>query len=842
MSTTNHVNCDSQVSQLEMLESLSIKEKTNIELFIDTPFGKKAQNIATTIVNTVSIDTDAKKVLSYLQEGLANTTDGSNQYNMLNVVILALLDKFPLIVESVESTTSILPSFISAFKQVTSLYAMLTSSVQHGETWNGDINYSTMGNDVWSLFMEMSNKNVNNPSLPIKGTGTKRKGQKSMSANFMDKIPHHIVVNCTDYMGRIFTAIRIAPLEMQSIYLDTLWRLVFYERAIASSKRVGEGKGNKSIFYLLFTLIAKEMQESAINMCHLIPHYGYMKDILYLLVYYVNENNNSMVTALVNVFLESIDKDIRTISPDSRGLLIRNGATYSMTEYKEFIDTVTEQIKDMSPSDIKDKFPGHYTMAGKYWPRPDTSYSKAHERNEKRDKHGKAPLADLRKRPFSFLNDLLSANLFFPQNGLPLWNTLQEKSRNFHSMLVRKTVTLFNKILGTVEVSMSGNKWGDINPKSIPGAAFFKHRLAIQNEIVGGKLSPYQSETGNRTSDVVRIDLRKRTLAAAEAGDIKFTGDCIAFAKECMKYEELNIGAGKKGYKNSISSATRLTLNSQFNSMVEDHRFRITKEFETKVEQWVTMGSKPEDEPLNPLYCAFITDVSGSMGQLIYYAVVLALIGIKLSKLTKGSITFSSTPSLIELEEDGDFVSWFQQIAKDTNWGGSTNIEAAFKMLLKMMKAVRTIDSTFNGKVSLTIFSDMMFDPRNGETGQYGPFVERMTNMFTKEGFHLPLTCFWNMNGNTPGFPVQADTPGIISAEGLSSGMFMSALGGGVNFKKDEKTGITTAETSPVTSFLKRLSNSDYNKVSEQLYHTMEGPFSDKLNVVRNQIFFGSNQ
>jgi len=837
-----------------------------LDLFIETPLGKKAIDTFSTVFSNIIDTKDVNNIMSFLHLERNKYQLDTNNYKYISLIINCVNKRYPGYETMLLDKINPIPSFISAFKKVaiTQMEKQKTENIQLGETTNGDINYVDMGSEVWCLFMEMSNKNVMDPPIKIKGTGTNRKGQEPMKTNFMDKLPYHIKNNCITYMKRIFSAINCALPSMQPIYLDTLWRLVFFERGIVNQKRMEEGKGNKDIFYLLFTLIAKEMPKSAINMCHLIPHYGSMKDIRYLLIHYLNMNNMDMITALSNVFINSIDMDIRMLSPDNRGILSSKGSSYTISEYKEFISNLCTCINNMTPEQIKKEFNNLvFSMAGKYWPSEDGKYSNATIRNEKRNMHGKTMLPELRKRPFSQLDNLLTSRLFFPNDGIDRWSTLEEGSKSFYLMLSRKTKTVLNKILDTVEVRMASNQWKYINPKTIPGKAFFQHRLAFLNETVGTKVEYDKTETGNRSTDIDRIDLRKRTLISAEKGELKSGGDSTNFAKVLMENNLLRIDPI------SISSAMRTTLNAQFNNLVEDTKVRLETEYNKKREQWIAMGSNPDDEPLNPFYCAFITDVSSSMGNRIYNAVVNALIGIKLSKLTKGSITFSSKPSFILLDDDGDFISWFHKIATNSNWGGSTNIESAFKMMLNMMKSVRAIDPTFNGKVSLTVLTDMMFNPTNGETGpmtledydkcmtEYEnktyynshqkptmpqrPFVERMTKMFNDEGFNVPLVCYWNMNGNTKGFGVQADSPGIISVEGLNSGMLMSALGGGVEFKKNNVTGITTASTNPLISFLKRLSKPDYDKVSEQLYITQEGPFASNVNVARNKLFFAFN-
>ena len=815
-------------------------EETTLGKYVVASIDALCLRVDTRQCDFIAVHLDAKR---------KHTVTLSDEWKILDVYLMVFISGI------LSTLKKVVPKFLhippqSSFSSIASKMAKeeATSAAPLGETWNGDANYVSIGDDFISEMMELSTMCINEPTKPIKGSGTKRKGQAPTESDFEKKMSSHTVHEIKRRMQSLLDKVRVQPVISQAIHLDLIWRAIVFERAISNASRVAEGKGNKDIFYLLFTIMATEMRASALEMVKLIPRYGCFKDIDWLLNHYLECDNKPMVDALVAVYANALDADCRLLFSEKDGLLIRNGLTANMARINSLVEKLPLTLKNLTPEEIKTQYEGRkFSLVGKWLPRPDCGYSNQKARDEKRKEHGKEPLPDVRKRPFSSHYELVCAHVFCPGTQLVGWGNLSQNQRNFNERLMRKLVTSLNTILGTVEVRMAANQWEYIDPKAIPGAAFFQHRLALQNEIVGEELPSEMSETGNRTTDTERIKLRERCLAAAESGDIKFTGDSIKFAQECRKYKDFCIATASCGFgKVKISDATRKTLHSQFMALVEDIGKRVDSEYKEKYDKWVTDGSKPEDKPLNPRYCIGTIDVSGSMGERVFEAIVLGLILTKLSKLTTCFLTFHSRPTLIDVAE-GDFYDWFIK-AVQSPWGGSTNIDAANQLLLTLMKRVKAVDTEFNGRVSHVIFTDMQFNCQNAEIQStrgaesdediWRPFAERMTYQFQQAGLDLPLTCFWNMNTKSPGFPVRGDTPGMIMVEGLSQGLFLSALGGGVGYEVDPETGVAKAAIDPKTSYLKRLARIDYLPVSHTLYRVAEGVFSDNINVIECQLFY----
>ena len=797
----------------EHSSSARLKEQSSFNVPIESSLDKHLRKSSYTLKDLIHSQKDASNVLQFLRLSDANqqlieSIEAKNVEFTPSVVEPSQLPKL-----SSQKTTSV-------FDQVAR--AMASASLQEEElcpTWNGAAQYTQVGNEIVDCILGLCYKLVQDPYVSPKGKGTKRKGQPKAKKNPIDKLSslhkHMIESTMTTIVGRI----KSLPEGERAIHFDLLWRMVFVERAISNASRVAEGKGSKDMSFYIFYLLSREFPETAKNLVALLPHYGSFKDINALIaLYQAVDPANEIINSLSLVYANAIDKDLRTIF----------GTGLFDTQHSELntrVESLHHEVMEMSPLQIRERFKG-ISLAGKWFPRPATKYGNEKARNATREKNHKEALPDKRERPYDSQIPLLMKALYGEVKD-------DQPTRNFYSRLHRKLINTLSRITGTVEQLMSTKRWDLINPKTVPGAAFFQHRMGFLNQLVG--------EEGSRTEDPLRIALRERCLEVAEKGELSFSGDSVKFAQECKKYRDFCIGAGRGccGRKTKLTDATRLTLDSQFNSLVENVRSILQKDYTEKLELWQTNGSNPSEEPISPFNSIATVDVSSSMGERMFPAIVLGLIVSSMSNLGRLVLTFDTIPRIIPLDDMG-FCDNFVKVA-NAPWGGSTNIEAANELLIKIIQGVRRRDPSFNPKrVFHVIFSDMQFNPSCCEVrglGGWEPFAEKMKKRFASEGLELPITTFWNMNGNTSGFPCKSTSTGMQMAEGLSQGLLLTALGGGVKYVVDEATGETVVKTNPSSAFLKCLAHPDYLRVSDVVYRTREGSFADVVNVARCQMF-----
>lgn len=187
-----------------------------------------------------------------------------------------------------------------------------------------------------------------------------------------------------------------------------------------------------------------------------------------------------------------------------------------------------------------------------------------------------------------------------------------------------------------------------------------------------------------------------------------------------------------------------------------------------------------------------IVDVSGSMsGQPMNAAISM---GAYIAERGKGPfkdhfITFSSNPALVRFE-GVDIYDKFQR-ARQADWGGSTNIEATFDMMLNV--ALQNHVPASDMPQTLYIFSDMEFNgcmsygPANASRWGYGnringgaagitTLLEGIAQKWARYGYELPRVIFWNLDARQENIPALGGRFSYVS--GFSMTMVEEILSG----------------------------------------------------------------
>ena len=188
-----------------------------------------------------------------------------------------------------------------------------------------------------------------------------------------------------------------------------------------------------------------------------------------------------------------------------------------------------------------------------------------------------------------------------------------------------------------------------------------------------------------------------------------------------------------------------------------------------------------------------IVDVSGSMwGQPLEAAVSM---GAYIAERGKGPfhnhfITFSDNPQLVEFEGVDIYDKFIR--ARDAEWGGSTNIEAVFNMLLST--ALKHHTPVEDMPKTLYIFSDMEFNgcitsgPASADRwgysygrralneNQINTVIEAQANKWRAYGYEIPKVIFWNLDARHENIP--AIGPGFSYVSGFNMNMVECILSG----------------------------------------------------------------
>lgn len=181
-------------------------------------------------------------------------------------------------------------------------------------------------------------------------------------------------------------------------------------------------------------------------------------------------------------------------------------------------------------------------------------------------------------------------------------------------------------------------------------------------------------------------------------------------------------------------------------------------------------------------------DVSGSMtypaggsGKVSCMDVAIAL-GIYLAERQVGhfknlAMTFETAPrwAIIDQKTIKEKVNYVRSLP----WGGSTDIQAAFELLLNT--AIENNVPQSDMPEYIIIISDMEFNVATGVNGIYGS-RENITNYqainekFEKAGYVRPNIIFWNVNARGKNIQVKSDENGTTMITGFSPAIMQSIL------------------------------------------------------------------
>lgn len=437
----------------------------------------------------------------------------------------------------------------------------------------------------------------------------------------------------------------------------------------------------------------------------------------------------------------------------------------------------------------------------------------------------------------------------------------------------RKLLAKINRHLGTVEVHMCGAAWGEIDPSSVPSLALLKARKALLNEALKGPPpTPSQSETGNRRpGDEGRVACRRKLRASLlESGAKKLNGKQL-YPHEIVR---LCFGPGNGGRRGGASELELEVLNAQWQAMREGTAGAMAAAAAVKATTASASagaadagadatgaggGDAKDSSIVNLGKLVPLVDVSGSMsGTPMEVAVALGILTSELNDpaFQHRMLTFSATPAWVRFEANAPIATKVQT-ALQSEWGMSTDFAAALELILQVAIAANLQPHEIP---DLIVFSDMQFDdanqPRGGGSGRSGSsgggswatHHARLVQRFAAAGmaspcgaaWPCPTVTFWNLRGDTVGFPAAANTPGVNLVSGFSPQLLKLLLAGepldagGSEAEADEPDAAdgATAASQPLTKKAKKnpldlvrraLDDAQYDAVRAVLHASTEG-------------------
>jgi hypothetical protein len=178
-----------------------------------------------------------------------------------------------------------------------------------------------------------------------------------------------------------------------------------------------------------------------------------------------------------------------------------------------------------------------------------------------------------------------------------------------------------------------------------------------------------------------------------------------------------------------------------------------------------------------------IVDVSSSMNtrvsdNLTAMEVAVSL-GMYVAERSKGAfkdkfLTFDSNPRLIDLSNARSLTERVR-ITRSAPWGGSTDLEKTFKLILETAVQNRVPASDMPTKIIL--WSDMQFNSamKGGEWGKESAYI-MIDNMYAKHGYKRPEIIFWIVAANQPNFPVTFGAGRTAMLSGFSPAIMKAVL------------------------------------------------------------------
>ena len=249
-------------------------------------------------------------------------------------------------------------------------------------------------------------------------------------------------------------------------------------------------------------------------------------------------------------------------------------------------------------------------------------------------------------------------------------------------------------------------------------------------------------------------------------------------------------------------------------------------------------------------------DVSGSMsGTPMEVAIAL---GILVSEITSPSyanrcLTFSARPEWVEIDPSMSLEEKVHQV-QSAPWGMNTDFEQACEHILKVAVEAKLQPEDIP---DLIVFSDMQFDEARDQNGwethqerilPWETHQERIVRRFKEEGLKVcgkawpsPHIIYWNLRGNTGGFPAQADTENVTMLSGYSPSLMKLLLDG--DSLGEEETWIDEngdevvmqTKKDPYSTVRKALDSEDYAAVRKVLKDSREGDlefYGEFVNVI----------
>jgi hypothetical protein len=575
------------------------------------------------------------------------------------------------------------------------------------------------------------------------------------------------------------------------------------------------GKGEKALSYRLLAALYSKYPDTLLACLHLLPRYGYYKDFCLL--------------------LEFLSSDSNTIQCDFQPL------------EKAVVELIATQLEadkaELDRAMAAQQQPGLSLMA-KYAPREHTHFATGANK-----RHFKSLVARLFPSP---------SPSPCPSSATTTASTSTSTSNP--KKAYRRLISDLSKALDVTELKMCSQRYAEIDFAKVPSLCANRFRKAFLNELcshprfqstsshfnkriaAAGPMTPEQQVTGNRFPDVEdRVKCRQNLRTALlEEKSIK--------GKQLMPHELVHQLFSTQVYGLELE-LYKAQWDRVKEAVLEQCSKKATKDKEEEEKEEEKVGGQGSASSVNVGGVAVdlgkvvpLCDVSGSMsGEPMEVCIALGMLVSELNHpaFRDRVITFETSPTWVNLAGCTDLQQKVETL-KRAPWGGSTNFMAAIEMILEVV-VKNSLPAT--DIPDLLVFSDMQFD-------QAGPFglthYELMKKKFAEAGhricgapYELPRIIFWNLRGDTRGYPCAADAPNVQMLSGFSPSLLKLLLDGeplptdeaeevDVEEEEEDEEGMVVLvkkqkqKTSPFETLRRVLDDEQYHPVREVLSRSSE--------------------
>jgi hypothetical protein len=346
------------------------------------------------------------------------------------------------------------------------------------------------------------------------------------------------------------------------------------------------------------------------------------------------------------------------------------------------------------------------------------------------------------KSQFSELFTKLAINYFSDYIVTAKTDSSRERAIRKAKTEFRKIISTINKKLDTVQIKQCNNTWSDIDPSKQTSITMNKQKKAFLNIDKHGN---QRSELDDR---IVCANRFKEFAEKASKGEVQVKGK-------------------------------RVGLNDFTKSALELLYLPNSDEINILNAQW--LDNSKQTGALGKMIA--MADVSGSMdGEPLCAAIALAIRIAEKSMLGKRVLTFSASPTWVNLEGHDNFVDMVKAV-KVSDWGQNTNFYSALKMILDAIVLQKLKPEDVEDMV-LTVLSDMQMDQSDPK---YTSLMNTIETLYAEAGqklwnkpFKVPHILFWNLR-STSGFPTLSTKLNCSMMSGFSPALLNLFCDEGIN-------------------------------------------------------------